>query len=94
MTELVIGLAMLVWNLAGWGVVAAAVVLTASGPKDRYVHGWWSKAWRILAVVELAVHIGHLLIPFGAVWVIATRPRGKDDRGIELARARGPRLPE
>ena len=94
MMRLAIGLAILVWNLAGWGVVAAAVVLTAQCPKDRYLHGWWTKAWRIVGIIVLAFHVAQLLIPFGALWVIVTRPRGKDDPGIELARARGPRVPE
>jgi len=94
MMNIVVGIAVVVWNLVAWVVLVLAAVVTVRRPSRNFVHGRWSKGARLFAALSLGFHIDHLLIPLGAICVLAgLRKRRGDDPGIDLAPARGPKLP-
>ena len=70
MTRWLDGVAILAWNLLAWVVWGAAVVQVFRTPTRQFVHGWPTKASRLVAISVLSIAIAGLFLPFGGAAVL------------------------
>ena len=84
-----------VWEALAWCLWLYTLARVVRTPADRFVHGWWTKAGRLVVSFIGYRMVGGMFVPWGAALVLISLAfTTRRSSSLDLAPRRGPDLPE